>query len=195
MKDYNYIGWLIAIALLIYIYVSQQHCGSGTQQADTSTSVVYAYDNNTYTPPVPSPTPRTSVSRLPAPSADSAKQLTPVDTAAIIRAYFMAHYYEQCIEDSNIIATISDTVFNNNITWRNFSYRLLRPTAIHTTTIKPVEARNQLYAGFGAGVGVLGSSPTIGPELLFVSKNKTAYRAAYYLPGTIQASIYFKLGK
>jgi hypothetical protein len=196
MKDYNYIGWLIAIALLIYIYVSQRHCGSVTQHADTSTTVVYVYDTNTYTPQVPPPTPRSSVIRLPAPAAASDKPLTPVDTAAIVHAYFMAHFYEQTIQDSNITATIRDSVYNNNITWRNFSYRLLRPTAIITNTIiKPVEARNQLYAGFGASVGVLGSSPTIGPELLFVTKNKTAYRAAFQLPGTVSASIYFKLGK
>lgn len=195
MKDYNYIGWLIAIALLIYIYVSQQHCGSGTQQADTSTRVAYVYDTITYTPPVQPPTPRTSVSRLPAPAAESVKPPTPVDTPAIIRAYFMAHYYEQCIEDSNIIATIQDTVFNNSITHRTFSYRLLRPTAIVTNTIvKQPEDRNSWFLGFGSAVGVLQSSPTVGPELL-ITQNKYAYRIGYHFPGNVQAAIYIKIGK
>jgi hypothetical protein len=196
MKDYNYIGWLIAIGLLIYIFVSQEHCGSSTQQADTSTRVVYVYDTNTHTPHVPTPQPRTSTSRLPAPSADSGKPLVPIDTAAILRAYFTAHYYVQEICDTNIEATIRDSVYNNLITWRDFSYRLLRPTAIQTTNIiKQPEARSKFYAGFGASVGVLGSSPTIGPELLLTSKKNTAFRVAYHVPGTISASVYFQLKK
>jgi hypothetical protein len=119
-----------------------------------------------------------------------------VDTAEVIRAYFTAHYYEEMIEDTNLIVMIQDSVFNNNITWRNFSYRLLRPTAIHNTTIsKQPEVRNMYYLGVGTSVGVPGGSPALGPELLFLTKNKTAYRAAYLFPGTISASVYFKIGK
>lgn len=192
MKEYNYIGWLIAIGLLIYIFVSQQHCGRSHQQADTIIHVEYVYDTNTYTPSINTPKPIASIKRLPTLAADSGKPFT-IDTAAIISAFFTAHYYEQVIEDSNLIATIADTVFNNEITHRSFSYRLLRPTAINTTTIiKQPEARNNWYLGFGSTVGVLQSSPTVGPEIL-ITQPKHAYRIGYHFPGTVQASVFFKI--
>jgi hypothetical protein len=191
MKNVSNIGWLIAIGLLIYIYLCQEHCAPSPQQYDTTYTVTHTYDTNIYSHQIPAPKPKASVEYVPYPV-----MIGEVDTAEVIRAYFTAHYYEEMIEDTNLIVMIQDSVFNNNITWRNFSYRLLRPTAIHNTTIsKQPEVRNMYYLGVGTSVGVPGGSPALGPELLFLTKNKTAYRAAYLFPGTISASVYFKIGK
>ena len=189
-------GWIFALVIL-WLWLGENHCNNGKHvSADTSHFTVQQFDTNWYTVNLPAPKPTTSTPRLPLPKVSANPSVLNIDTPAIIAMYYMANYYEQTIADTNIIATMRDSVWGNQITWRDFSYRLLRPTAItNTTIIKPVEARTKLFAGFGASVGVLGSSPTIGPELLLVSKNNTAIRAAYHFPGSVQASFYFKIGK
>lgn len=189
-------GWIFAM-IILWIWLGENHCNNGKHvSADTSHFTVYQYDTSWYTVNLPAPKPTSSTPRLPLPIDSANPSVLAIDTPAIIAKYYMANFYEQTIQDSNITATMRDSVWGNQITWRDFSYRLLRPTAINNTSIiKQVEARTQIFAGFGASVGVLGSSPTIGPELLLVSKNNTAFRAAYHFPGSVHASFYFKIGK
>ena len=53
-----------------------------------------------------------------------------IDTAAIIRQYFILTHHSDTIRDTNLVAIISDTIGYNRLLARSFKYQITRPTLI-----------------------------------------------------------------
>lgn len=79
-----------------------------------------------------------------------------IDTQKVLQAYFGSAYYSRHFSDSNISATMDDTVSQNRLGAGKFTYKLLRPhTTIHTstTTLQPVApGSTQFFVGFNFGL-------------------------------------------
>jgi len=93
-----------------------------------------------------------------------------VDTAAILRKYFIKYVYQDTIRDSSFLAILREVVTQNQITERELSVQNLRPTAV-TYTTNTVAAPARWYAGPTAN---LGSRMGVGAEILYV-RNKNAF--------------------
>lgn len=108
---------------------------------------------------------------------DSTVYVVPVlDTLAltrIIESWFTHYYYSQTLRDSNIEASIKDTISQNRIISRHFTYKILRPDSIVTSTITQPKNNNNIYAGMGV---CWGTNPKIGPALI-VTRNRFAFQA------------------
>jgi hypothetical protein len=61
----------------------------------------------------------------------------PIDSMAVVLAYYTKVYSRQDYRDTNLTLTIEDTIYKNGIFSRGFSYNILRPTQTITTTINP----------------------------------------------------------
>lgn len=88
-----------------------------------------------------------------------------VDTAAILRAFFAVSTYSQSIEDSLIKANITDTVSQNRIIGRQFTYKLTKPIrTIESSTLTITESANGVYLGayVTGGKSTLGFGPQLG---------------------------------
>lgn len=118
-----------------------------------------------------------------------------VDTAEIIRQYFTAYYQTQTLRDSLLEAVIEDTLFANHITWRGFSYKILKPVSITERKIIP-EKRFHLYAG--GDVSMHKNSFGLSPMLLLTDKSGQAYhiRSDVFMPQpNFALGVHFKIGK
>ena len=77
-----------------------------------------------------------------------------IDTQKVLQAYFGSAYYSRHFSDSNISATMDDTVTENRLGTGKFTYKLIRPhTTIHstTTTLQPVApGSTQFFVGFNS---------------------------------------------
>ncbi len=195
---------VVALATLFTIFIwrdcSKRFHGAKNTADTISVSSKKVFDTTTYSTVLPTTKPISETYRYPVKSTEGTKDEQPykLDTLAIVRAYFTARYYKRNYADTNISIELSDTVFNNEITWSKIDYRLLRPLAILNTTVleKKVEARNKLFAGFGLNAGFdRGIYPAFGPEILLINKRENAYRIGYMYNGSslITAGMYWKI--
>lgn len=106
---------------------------------------------------------------------------TPIDTAAILTHYLtQAITYVDTIRDSSLQAVISDTIFRNSIVYRDFRYKILRPTET-----KYIDNRDkfQLIASFQAGGGMsyanVPQSIYLGADLGLKFKSGTYFSVGY----------------
>lgn len=126
-KILNYL--ILAGVIIILIFIWRRYAPSNNIETggDTLTSIItYKYDTTVYH------VDRVNIYHY---STDSIFLPVKVDTSQVIKDYFTKYVYSDTIRDTNILATITDTVFKNSILHRAFDYRLLRPTQIITTTI------------------------------------------------------------
>lgn len=75
------------------------------------------------------------------------KQPLALDTQAIIKRYFTRRFTENSYRDSNLSLTVFDTLFQNAIIGRSFSYKIFRPNTVITKTVS--NRSNGLYIGAG----------------------------------------------
>lgn len=154
-------GWIIACGLLVFILLSRS-CDigigdSGETYRDTAT--YWVFDTLTGVAPPKStdkPEPVDSFKRPPVPrNANLPDTVTDtvyrnVDTPAILDRYFTAYVYERTFEDSNLKATLRDTVSRNKITGSSgLDYELREKTRVQeiTTRIR----KNKILLGAGIG--------------------------------------------
>lgn len=89
----------------------------------------------------------------------------PIDSAAVVLAYYTKVYSVQNYRDTNIALTIEDTIYKNGIFSRGFSYNILRPTKTITTVINPpVKQKLTISAGVLLGTD-LKQVKTVSPYL------------------------------
>jgi len=107
--------------------------------------------------------------------------LSHVDTNAILTHYLtQAITYVDTIRDSSLQAVISDTIFRNSIVYRDFRYKILRPTET-----KYIDNRDnfQLIASFQAGGGMsyanVPQSIYLGADLGLKFKSGTYFSVGY----------------
>lgn len=103
---------------------------------------VIIYDSTKRTVTVPTPPVSVKIFTVPIPAG-------PIDTLAILRKYFAVHTYSQTIRDGYIEATVFDTVSQNRILGRGFTYKLIQPikTIESTTVTLPPVNKSGLYMG------------------------------------------------
>jgi len=105
---------------------------------------------------------------------------TPIDTHAVIQAFFTKKVVQDVLQDSLIRLLIIDSLYNNNIVYRHRSYQLLKPYQTRittTTTVIPASVFPKgIYAGpfFGFNKGLQAA----GIEADFVTR-KLSYGLAY----------------
>jgi hypothetical protein len=90
---------------------------------------------------------------------------TDVDTALVLKLFFAKATYTQTIEDTLLRAKLSDTVSENKIIGRSFSYQLLKPIrTIESSTVTIRESANGVYLGafVNGGKDRLGFGPQLG---------------------------------
>lgn len=173
-KDISYISIIVLMVIILLLReCGHQNALCPEQKAIIVKETEYVYDSVPKEIPVPKPYPIPGKDVLiPVPAN--------VDTQAILQAYFTKKYYSQVISDDSLIATINDTVFNNQILSRAFTYKWLRPTTINHTEIKNFlpEQRMKLYGGFFLS-GTKEKFSDIGPELLLTTRKGFSYKVNY----------------
>lgn len=71
-------------------------------------------------------------------------QLPPIiDSLSIVNMYFAKYFYNDVLVDSSIAATIIDTISQNKLIGRKFTYNLLKPTVINNITNTTVLKRKK----------------------------------------------------
>lgn len=187
---FGIIGWALAIILFVLLL---QRCGCpecGTKPSTVTTKEVTSkvYD-----------TVEKTINVVEQGPVDSFKVYIPadVDTMMILHKYFENYYYKQTIADTNLSATIMDTLTHNRIAGRSFKYKWLKPTSITNvvnttvvdTTIIIQPARSFYIGGFGGlmyPLPLAGSGDNlfgIGPQVCFVTKKNTSYDMRYDILG------------
>lgn len=169
------IGW-VGFMVMLVLFMEKcncKDCGSVTEKTVTIRKNVW--DTVTKKIAVPYPVKSDSVIvEVPA----------KVDTAAILKRYFNVYYYCQTIADTNLRATIEDSVTKNSIVNRTFKYQWLKPTQIttvNTTPVKIPEDRMALYPGIFAGSSTIGDKLGFGIELMLKTKKERIYGIGYDL--------------
>lgn len=118
-----------------------------------------------------------------------------IDTAEIIRRYLTAYFYVDSCRTADLSLVVSDSLFNNRITFRNYRYKILRPDSIITitTTITNTLAPNYFY--LGAGIISLGTQMGVSGKVLY-TKSKFAYDVGSVISWpwpNFQFGIYYKI--
>lgn len=108
------------------------------------------------------------------------KVTVPVDTAAIIAAYYSKMAYVDTLRnDSSLLVVVSDSVTQNRIAKRQFTIQNRKPTAILNTNILTVQkpTRIQVFAGVFGGYMVKQKQPQFGinATLLFDGSVQAGY--------------------
>lgn len=76
------------------------------------------------------------------------------DTAEVISRFFKTHFYSWSERDSSISFTLNDSIGRNRILFRDFSYKILKPTAITTiTTVATPEKAKKISVYIGGKTG------------------------------------------
>lgn len=114
-----------------------------------------------------------------------------VDTVEILKRYFASNTFKDSISDSSLVAVIRDSVVENRIVARDFTYRINRPTVIQT-----VEAKSTAFVDRSTvSVGVFATKTGYGAQLL-LARPKVTYGVGYDLPNkSIALQLSWKLFK
>jgi len=184
------IGWA---GFILFLVLFLQRCGTGScpeikKTADTVTVIRFDSVPKKITVPKPFPVPGTTVIiEVPA----------NIDTAKILQLYFNKNYYSQIIGDTNLRATITDTISQNSIVHRTFSYQLLRPVSTTTIINKTVEVPKKqmaLYAGIFGGITPAGQAIGFGINASLITKKRMLYDIRYdLLQQRIEFGVHFKI--
>lgn len=199
MKILGTIGWLVA-GLLFFILFSEHACNGDHEMVSDTVQAVYSIrDTNKYAYQSVNLKPETAYLEIPIFITDTnGRRPFVVDSQAVVTAFFTKKYYRDTLcNDSNIMAWQEDSVYMNEIYWRNFHYEMNKPLLIHQTTIiNRTGPERKLFAGFGVDAGFYYFLPSIGPELLYLDKKNRAYRFGAHYNGKwrIETSLYFNLG-
>lgn len=183
------VSWIIIVILLGVIFLQREcapslvcpECPEVTYDTIFDTIV---YSNSVY---IPQPVYRDTGS--------THWRLVPVDTLQILSDYFARIGYCDTIKnDSNAIIVITDTISQNQITYRYSKIKLFPHLIKETTVVKlPSPMRRKLFVGLNIGRNPLQFS--LSPTLMYLSKKQTAYSFSYdVLSGDVSLGVYWKLG-
>lgn len=109
---------------------------------------------------------------------------TIVDTQAILRNYFALNIYSQTVSDSLFSAIITDTIQQNRLKGRGFSYKITRPQIVQG------KEKFKVFAGLNVGAGK-GGFASLEPQVYMLTKKDHLYGVGYNL---IDNSINVKAG-
>jgi hypothetical protein len=155
MNRYHAIGYLILIGIIVYLSECNPKPKVCNDNIEIKSDTLYVYDTTIKEIKVSYPLPKdTEYVEIP----------VNIDTLEILKDYYAKIYYNQTISDSNLIATIEDSVSQNRIFHRKFNYQWLKPTTIINNEIKqPTKENVKLYLGveLGGNINTFNLSPTV----------------------------------
>lgn len=137
----------------------------------THTNTIKVYDSTQHRIYIPVETPERII-QLPPEQIPAL-----VDTQAILSAWFNQAIYSRVFADSNIRATIDDTVSHNRLGRGKFTYQWLKPVSYITTTTTVLQQAPDGGAQFFGGINLCtqpGAPLQFGPRLDIQTK-KTLY--------------------
>lgn len=165
MKDFGRIMTVIAflllpveVALVYYFYFSEKHSASSPEIV---TERYYYYDSTPKNIPVPQAPASVSVKTVAVPAN--------INYDSIAKYFFAIYTYSQVIEDTAIRVKLIDTISQNRVRGRQFSYQLLKPVKVVESTTITLPAPKQIKFGIGA-FGEYSANPTLGPRLTLTTK-------------------------
>lgn len=138
-----YITYALLCSVIVFLFFSKScHSPQPITKNDTLRTEKKIYDTTVHTITVEVPTPYKVETKV----HDTLR--TKADTIRVIGDYFKTRFYKQEFSDTNITATLFDTLSQNKFTGRHFTYKLLKPTTyITNTTITQCKPHNKVSAG------------------------------------------------
>jgi hypothetical protein len=182
------IPWLIIVALLVMIFL-QRECNHETPGR---TETVIRFD--TIHDTVPYPVIHYQPKLIYIDTGSVKWKLQPVDTPAILAAFFAKHFYKDTLlNDTNALIVVSDTISRNRIISRSPLLRIY-PHIIRQTKYIEQKApgRRKFFLGIGAGRNLnrFGFSANI----LYLSKKEHGYSFSYdVLNKSFYVGMYWKI--
>jgi hypothetical protein len=180
--------WIIIVALLVIIFL-QRECNHETPHAN-QTVTLYDTIHDTLPYPVTHYVPKLIYKD----TGHVRWQTQPVDTPAILSAYFERHFYKDTlINDTNALIVVSDTISRNRIIYRSPLLRIY-PHIIRQTTIITQKApdRRKLFLGIGAGRNLNRFGFSV--NILYLSKKEHGYSFSYdVLNKSFYVGMYWKI--
>jgi|GEM_PF-2674719 hypothetical protein len=207
----KYVLLITGILFFVCILLLSKDCsdnrsgaGDSAKPVSSTTTVTKKYDSIIYKPApiinIDSIIKQAIKNHLPAPKKDTIYYpqvvLQHVDTAAILRDYYAIHTRTREWRDTNIFASLTDTISQNKIIGSSGLFtKLLRPTTINTTMDKFVTYNHSLYIGAGATAGYEPFAvQDVSASLLYTDAKGRAYGIDKSIFGNrIQVHIYAKL--
>lgn len=179
-QHFSLVDMLLFAIMILWFYdgCNGRNSTVRTELLHSDTTIVRLYDTVTRIVVVDRPQPADTV-KIPVPEK--------VDTAAILADYFTRYYYRQEVSDSLLSVTIADTIGENKILSRQFSYRILRPQIIQQIIESP---RSMVLIGASA------SLKDAGPEILVLTKRGAGYGVGYgVVSQSVNARFYWPIYK
>lgn len=170
MKDFGRIITIIAflllpieVALVCYLNWPDKH---KTVLPEKTTERYYYYDSAPKSIPVPQAPASVSVKTVAVPAN--------INYDSIAKYFFAMYTYSQVIEDTAIRVKLIDTISQNRVRGRQFTYQLLKPVKVVESTTVTLPAPKQIKFGVG-GFAEYSANPTLGPRFTFTTKNDWQY--------------------
>lgn len=143
----KYLGYIIAVCLLIAFFLFR---GCGPENVRVETKYIYDTTERVIVKEVPKVVETIHYQNVQTVIRDTVT-LTKHDTLAIVTQWMDSlKTFEDVRRDSSLEATITDTIYQNQIVGRSFAYKILRPTIVNT--YKPDRFQLILSAQMGTGI-------------------------------------------
>lgn len=96
----------------------------------------------------------------------------------IIERWFTHYQKSEVYRDQNLEATISDSIGENRIINRAFSYKILRPDSIVTIQLSSTQNKGNFYPGLSACYLGTEAKPSFGPAMFYTFNRVGIYAGA-----------------
>ncbi len=171
--------------IILFFLITGKPLVTSTNTHEVKTEVIKIYDSTDRKPPQGTLT-LISTSFIPVPQD--------VDTAQILRDYFATYTYTQEVRDSAICANITDVISKNNIVKRDFTYKMLMPQTIKSTTINVKPNYKSFFVGFTIGGNA--NKFAIGPGVFYeTNKRNLIGLTSNLVDKSINLQAFFKIAK
>ena len=120
-------------------------------------------------------------------------RLTHTDTVHIIHDYFTQKVYRRLlVNDTNLTATLQDTVFRGGLLRGSLDYHINRPIRTYTITQQAKPTRKLFIGVFGSYSAM--TRPGIGAELLYINRQDRGIQAGFdFLNGAPMVGLFSKI--
>ena len=120
-------------------------------------------------------------------------RLTRTDTVHIIHDYFTQKVYRrQLVNDTNLTATLQDTVFRGGLLRGSLTYHINRPIRTYTITQQAPPTR-KLYIGVYGSYSAM-TRPGLGVTLLYTNRQDRGIQAGFdFLTGAPMVGLFSKI--
>lgn len=196
----NFLSLLTLFVLAIFFFAFMRGCFA-PKQLPAITTIERDTVWGQYTSPTPIQTQPIVIATQP-PTLPQTNTIREIiyrnDTAAIkdiLTRYFSESNYSNTLKIDTIgTVTVIDTISQNSIKGRSYTYNLKYPVITNTITIKePYQPRNQLYAGFEVGGNKSQLINNFGAGLLLKNKKDNIFKlnATLGIKGELGANLGF----